>query len=314
MGGNPTSTSPSATNLLYTGEQWDTDAQNYYNRARWYNPLNGLFNRMDPYSGNLQDPQSLHKYLYCHNNPINAIDPSGEMTLVGTLSVTTIICSMVSVFLPVLGGVISAVKAGISPWEFIGELVSKVTWQEALLAVGLGALAGGLLKQIASKVGSKIFSVIGAVLSVFALIKSIGLTINMASGNINRKDIAHYLAFTTAVIILSVVIGNMLRGPEKLPASGTPPGEPGIYEFRSESAKIYVGQSKNLFRRMNEHLRTGGLKPKDIKTLRWKPMKGSSKIDREIAEQLRIEDYGGKEFLANIINAIGKNREHLIQR
>ena len=33
---------------------------------------------MDPFAGNNQDPQSLHKYLYCHANPVNAIDPSGE--------------------------------------------------------------------------------------------------------------------------------------------------------------------------------------------------------------------------------------------
>jgi len=51
----------------------------YYLRARYYNPLNGRFNRIDPFSGNTQDPQSLHKYLYCHANPINATDPSGNL-------------------------------------------------------------------------------------------------------------------------------------------------------------------------------------------------------------------------------------------
>jgi RHS repeat-associated protein len=65
------------TNMLYTGEQFDTDAQQYYLRARYYNPLNGRFNRMDPYAGNTHDPQSLHKYLYCHANPVNAADPTG---------------------------------------------------------------------------------------------------------------------------------------------------------------------------------------------------------------------------------------------
>lgn len=83
LGGNPGSVSnPSspATNLLYAGEHFDTDAQQYYLRARWYNPLNGLFNRTDPFSGSPQDPQSLHKYLYCHANPVNTIDPSGEFT------------------------------------------------------------------------------------------------------------------------------------------------------------------------------------------------------------------------------------------
>jgi len=32
-------------------------------------------------------PQSLHKYLYCHANPVNAIDPSGMMTYVSQLAV-----------------------------------------------------------------------------------------------------------------------------------------------------------------------------------------------------------------------------------
>jgi RHS repeat-associated protein len=63
--------------LYYAGEMFDADLGQYYLRARYYNPSNGLFNRVDPYSGNLQDPQSLHKYLYCHANPVNGIDPSG---------------------------------------------------------------------------------------------------------------------------------------------------------------------------------------------------------------------------------------------
>ena len=38
---------------------------------------------MDPYAGSPQDPQSLHKYLYCHANPVNGIDPSGKDLLIG---------------------------------------------------------------------------------------------------------------------------------------------------------------------------------------------------------------------------------------
>jgi RHS repeat-associated protein len=74
---NPGKVVPQQTSLLYAGEQFDTDLQQYYLRARYYNPLNGLFNRMDPFSGSPQDPQSLHKYLYAHCNPISNIDPSG---------------------------------------------------------------------------------------------------------------------------------------------------------------------------------------------------------------------------------------------
>jgi len=33
---------------------------------------------MDTFDGNSQDPLSLHKYLYCSNNPVNRTDPSGN--------------------------------------------------------------------------------------------------------------------------------------------------------------------------------------------------------------------------------------------
>ncbi len=93
------------TNLLYAGEQFDTDAEMYYNLAWYYNPSNGLFNRVDPYAGNKQDPQSLHKYLYAHNNPINSIDPSGrlEFSLVGMLKVATVTGSIAGIITTVYG-------------------------------------------------------------------------------------------------------------------------------------------------------------------------------------------------------------------
>jgi RHS repeat-associated protein len=88
LSGNPTPANPAATNLLYTGEQWDTSAQSYYLRARYYDPLNGRFNRTDPYPGNAHDPQSLHKYLCCHANPVNGLDPTrySDFSLVGLVN------------------------------------------------------------------------------------------------------------------------------------------------------------------------------------------------------------------------------------
>ncbi len=92
LGGNPTRSNPAVTSMLYAGEQWDTSAQMYYLRARYYDPLNGRFNQTDTFAGSLQDPQSLHKYLYCHANPVNAIDPTGRMTLVETVvSITNLL-------------------------------------------------------------------------------------------------------------------------------------------------------------------------------------------------------------------------------
>jgi RHS repeat-associated protein len=66
------------TEFLYSGEQFDSKIGQQYLRARYYDPATGRFNRLDPFFGNVDDPQSLHKYTYAHNDPINGTDPSGR--------------------------------------------------------------------------------------------------------------------------------------------------------------------------------------------------------------------------------------------
>jgi RHS repeat-associated protein len=73
-----TSVAVAATSLLYSGEQTDLTGQQYL-RGRYYDPGSGRFNRLDPFSGLVADPLSLHKYLYVHGDPINGFDPSGEL-------------------------------------------------------------------------------------------------------------------------------------------------------------------------------------------------------------------------------------------
>jgi RHS repeat-associated protein len=69
------------TEFLYSGEQFDSKIDQQYLRARYYDPATGRFNRLDPFFGNLNDPQSLHKYLYTHADPVNGIDPNGELAI-----------------------------------------------------------------------------------------------------------------------------------------------------------------------------------------------------------------------------------------
>jgi RHS repeat-associated protein len=74
-----------ANNYLYAGEQWDQELGMYYLRARYYHPDVDRFWTMDNFEGNQEDPLSLHKYLYCQDNPINMRDPSGNL---GIMEVT----------------------------------------------------------------------------------------------------------------------------------------------------------------------------------------------------------------------------------
>ena len=58
--------------IRYTGQQYDQQTEQYYLRARYYNPIVGRFMQEDVYQGD-----GLNLYAYCHNNPIIYYDPSG---------------------------------------------------------------------------------------------------------------------------------------------------------------------------------------------------------------------------------------------
>ena len=64
--------------MMYRGEQYDSDLGLYYLRARYYNPTTGRFMSRDPGKGWLSAPFTLHKYLYAAANPIYWRDPSGR--------------------------------------------------------------------------------------------------------------------------------------------------------------------------------------------------------------------------------------------
>ena len=55
--------------FLFCGEQFDPVTGLYYLRARYMNPSVGRFITMDSYEGSIDDPVSLHKYVYANANP-----------------------------------------------------------------------------------------------------------------------------------------------------------------------------------------------------------------------------------------------------
>jgi RHS repeat-associated protein len=61
----------------FTGQYYDAEIEQYYLRARQYDPAMMRFTSRDPFSGLNNEPYTLHKYLYCLNSPTNKSDPSG---------------------------------------------------------------------------------------------------------------------------------------------------------------------------------------------------------------------------------------------
>ncbi|OYT71693.1 MAG: hypothetical protein CFK48_04040, partial [Armatimonadetes bacterium CP1_7O] len=50
--------------------------------VRWYDPAVGRFLQQDPWLGSVYAPLTLNGYGYCVNDPVNAVDPDGNLPLI----------------------------------------------------------------------------------------------------------------------------------------------------------------------------------------------------------------------------------------
>ena len=93
--------------ICYTGQIYDKSSGLYYYNARYYEPENARFITQDTYRGEATQPDTLHLYAYCANNPINYVDPSGHFAFV----------------IPIIGGVAISAEV-IETASLIGGLIS----------------------------------------------------------------------------------------------------------------------------------------------------------------------------------------------
>ncbi len=66
------------TDRLYTGQRQIAELGIYHFNARFYSPKLGRFLSADTLMSGFANPQSLNRYSYVGNNPINANDPTGH--------------------------------------------------------------------------------------------------------------------------------------------------------------------------------------------------------------------------------------------
>ncbi len=211
--------STSATDYLYTGEQHDANAGFYYLRARYYSPGVGRFITRDTYQGSVHDPVSMHRYLYCHANPVNGIDPSGHWfgTLTGQLFTMGII-SIVAKTLVVSVG-LGAVAGGALGAYF--HLTQTQSFEDIQDSIANGALYGAILGAVLGLswvMGPTVFAI--ALETTFAL--QFFLTLRILTDS-------HTTAETKAATILLLIMGAIVvrnAVPPRTRPVAPPPEEP----------------------------------------------------------------------------------------
>ena len=67
--------------LRYRGYVYDQETGLYYLQSRYYNPTWGRFINADNYTSTGQGLTGNNMFVYCGNNPINVVDPTGEAGL-----------------------------------------------------------------------------------------------------------------------------------------------------------------------------------------------------------------------------------------
>ena len=74
----PLELNDSKNRFAFTGHIWDQETGLYNAKARYFDPKLGRFLTQDSFLGQIDEPPSLHRYLYANDNPTRYVDPRGH--------------------------------------------------------------------------------------------------------------------------------------------------------------------------------------------------------------------------------------------
>ncbi len=99
----------------FTGEQTGSDGTVYL-RARYYAPSLGRFLQRDTFAGYAERPQSLNRYAYTENNPVNWTDPSGQAVPAALAALLTFCKAQPATCITIVTTVGGAIAWVVSQW------------------------------------------------------------------------------------------------------------------------------------------------------------------------------------------------------
>lgn len=126
---------------IFSGMEYDPDAQLHYIRARWYDPVLGRFLSRDPQNPDPSFPDTYNPYNYVNNNPIGASDPSGEFVVQAAFTAAGAAVGVLTTYAGDVAGNIAAGKAGA---DIFIPTSSASTYIGSAVAGGLSGLAASV--------------------------------------------------------------------------------------------------------------------------------------------------------------------------
>ncbi|MBI2174990.1 MAG: hypothetical protein HYU33_07320, partial [Candidatus Omnitrophica bacterium] len=151
----------------FTGKMLDPESGLYYYGGRYYDPELGRFISPDPFVPQPSDPQSLNRYSYVENNPVNHVDPSGYKkkkkggffrSFFGKLLVSIVAAAILSPAASVLAHAAAVangatLSGAIAAGTFAGKVAAGIAAGATAAGLsggdpGIGALLGGFAGMV----------------------------------------------------------------------------------------------------------------------------------------------------------------------
>jgi RHS repeat-associated protein len=113
-------------NHYFTGKELDNTGLYFY-AWRYYDPTIGRYCQPDTIIPEPYNPQTLNRYSYCDNNPLNYTDPSGHFA---------IFAAIIGAIIGAITGAISAAAAGGDIWKgaAFGAVIGFISTSAAMFA------------------------------------------------------------------------------------------------------------------------------------------------------------------------------------
>lgn len=119
--------------VKFAGEMQDASTGLYYLYTRYYEAGTGRFLSLDSEHGSPSSPQTMNRYVYCLNDPLRYVDPTGQTCLMALYGL-------------VVWGAISGIFDYLSEWTESGEDFSTSKMQDHII---VGMMAGFTAAQVA---------------------------------------------------------------------------------------------------------------------------------------------------------------------
>jgi RHS repeat-associated protein len=208
----------------YTARELDPESGLFYYRARYYDPTIGRFLQEDIFGGLPRFPQSLNRFVYVANNPVNFLDPTGlvvpqALIAAGTGAAIGFVIGGVTAALTggsfrevvgaaISGGISGGVAAGLAalgvPFPMAGALGNLASQGFAELRAGtIGTPSGFLRVGFSAAIGVGVGGLAGQVLPEASMVGQVGL----AGLNAQAKVLSNRL-FSAVDVVLDFFRGR----------------------------------------------------------------------------------------------------------